>query len=156
MKLKNKRCPRCELKVPKEFVICPKCQLNFDKFSMATNSEAKEALAEGDNARVLMRKGCPADMKKWKLLLMTIFLGFTGAHLYYVGRRGRGIFYTVFFIVGIINGILTAIPGIKPTGDLYQVFYMLVLIWGLVVLMWIWDIFNVIFNKFKIPVSLPR
>lgn len=152
----NKRCPRCDMKVPKAVVVCPKCQLNYNKFDSATNEEARKALASGDKDRVLMRKGCPNDIKKWKLILITIFLGFMGAHYYYVGRNAKGSFYTVFFVIGVLNAIITQIPNFTPSGDAWEVFTLLVLIWGLVIVLWIIDMTQVIFNRFKIPVSLPR
>ncbi len=152
----NKRCPRCNTKVPSEIIICPTCQLNYNKFALATNEEAKNALQQGEKDRVLLKKGYPNDVKKWKLILITIFLGFLGGHYYYVGRNGKGTLYTIFFIIGIMNAIITAIPGISPSGDLWEVFSFLVLIWGLVIVMWLIDIIHVIFNKFKIPVSLEK
>ncbi len=152
----NKRCPRCNTKVPKEMVTCPKCQLNYNKFDSATNDEAKVALSQGEKDRVLMRKGCPSDIKKWKLLLLTIFLGYMGAHYYYVGRNTRGTIYSIFFVIGIMNAVITLIPNISPSGDLWEVFAFLVLFWGLVLVLWILDIVHIIFNNFKIPVSLPR
>lgn len=148
----NKRCPRCNNKMPIELVVCPSCQLNFQKFESATNKEAKEAIKQGEKERVLMRKGIPRDISKWKLLLWAIFLGFTGAHHYYVGRYKMGVFYTVFFCVGIINAVLTTFIQ-DLTGDLYQIFYLLVLVWGAVLALWIIDIAKICLNKFKVPVS---
>lgn len=154
MKFKlNKRCPRCNTKMPIELAVCPNCQLNFQKFEGATNKEAKQALREGEKDRVLMRTGRPSDIKLWKLLLITIFLGFTGAHYYYVGRNRMGVFFTVFFFVGVINSVVNSLLEVQPTGDLWQVFTLLVLVWGAVLVLWIIDIAKVILNKFKIPVS---
>lgn len=150
---KNKRCPRCNEKVPVEIVVCPSCQLNFHKFDTATNADAKQAMREGENEKVLMRKGCPKDVSKIKLLLLAIFLGFTGAHYYYVGRYKMGGFFTIFFAVGIVNAILHSLLETIPTGDLYQIFTLLVLVWGAVIFMWIVDIAKICFNKWKIPVS---
>lgn len=150
---KNKRCPRCNTKVPVEIVSCPSCQLNFQKFDTATNAQAKKAIREGEKDKVLMRKGRPSDVKLVPLLLLTIFLGFTGAHYYYVGRYKMGAFFSIFFGVGIINAIINALLNVTPTGDLYQVFTLLVLVWGVVLFLWICDIARVSFNKFKIPVS---
>lgn len=155
IKLK-KRCPRCDMKVPSETIICPGCQLNYHKFESATNKEAKTAYAEGDNDRVLMRKGMPSDVSKLKLLLLTIFLGFAGAQYYYVGRYKKGIFFSIFFAIGIVYAVVTNVLKIMPTGDLWEVFMFLVLIWGLVILLWLIDIINVACNRFKVPVSLPR
>ena len=150
---KNKRCPRCNNKTPIEIVVCPNCQLNFQKFDTATNKEAKQAMNEGEKERVLMRKGCPSDVSKVKLLLLAIFLGFTGAHYYYVGRYKMGGFFTVFFAVGLVNAIINTLLEVMPTGELYQIFTLLVLVWGAVIFMWIVDIAKITFNKFKIPVS---
>ncbi len=157
MKFKlNKKCPRCETKSPIAIVVCPNCQLNFQKFDMATNKEAKEAYRAGDRDQVLFRKGCPVDVSKIKLLLMCIFLGFLGGHYYYVGRYKKGIFFTAFFFVGVINAVVNSVLKVSPTGDLWQVFTLLVLIWGIVLFMWIVDIANILFNRFKVPVSLRR
>ena len=150
---KNKRCPRCHQKVPTEIVVCPSCQLNFQKFDSATNEEAKEALRMGENDRVLMRQGRPSDVNFLPLLLITIFLGFTGAHYFYVGRYKMGAFFSIFFAVGIVNAILTSLLDATPKGDLYQIFTLLVLVWGAVLALWIIDIAKVCLNKFKIPVS---
>lgn len=150
---KNKKCPRCHKKMPVEIVVCPSCQLNYNKFNDATNKEAKQALEQGNKDNVLMRTGCPKDVSRIKLLLLTIFLGFTGAHYYYVGRYKMGAFFSIFFAVGIVNAILSSILEATPKGDLYQIFTMLVLVWGFVVCMWIIDIAKVAVNKFKIPVG---
>lgn len=154
MKLfKSKRCPRCNEKVPIELVICPSCQLNFQKFETATNAEAKEAINQGEKERVLLRTGRPADVKFVTLLLLTIFLGFTGAHYYYVGRHKTGACFTAFFVIGLVNAIITSLVEINYANDLYQIFTLLVLGWGVVLVLWIVDIAKVCMNKFKIPVS---
>lgn len=142
--------------MPKEINICPTCQLNYDKFNNATNSEAKVAIHMDERERVLYRRGCPSDVSKVKLLLLTIFLGFTGAHHYYVGRTGKGIFYSIFFVIGVVNAILTTVLQSTPHGELWEIFTLLVLIWGVVILMWLIDIADVILNRYKIPVSLPK
>lgn len=152
----NKRCPRCNTKMPKEMAVCPKCRLNYVKFNQATNDEGKRALKLKEYDRVIYRKGCPDDMSRLKLLLLTIFLGFMGIHNYYVGRTRRGIFFTIFFIIGFVYALITNILKLKPSGELWEVFTFLVLIWGIVIFMWIIDIAKVALNKFKIPVSLPR
>lgn len=152
----NKRCPRCNLKMQKEVMTCPKCRLNYLKFDLATNVEGKNALKLGETDRVVYRSGCPSDIVRWKLLLLTIFLGFIGVHNYYVGRTKRGVFFTIFCIIGIVNAIITGILRVEPSGELWEIFTFLVLIWGIVIFLWIIDIFKVALNKFKIPVSLPR
>lgn len=153
---KNKHCPRCNTKLPVEMVVCSNCQLNFQKFESATNSEAKEAIKQGEKDRVLMRKGRPNDVKFLPLLLLTIFLGFIGAHYYYVGRYKMGAFFSIFFCVGIVNAIISTLLKATPKGDLYQIFTLLVLVWGVVLILWIIDMAKVCLNRFKIPVSRER
>jgi peptidoglycan biosynthesis protein MviN/MurJ (putative lipid II flippase) len=87
------------------------------------------------------------------LLLIAIFLGFMGGHHYYVGRYKMGAFYPVFFAVGIVNAILATMLDATPKGEVYQIFTLLVLIWGLVIMLWIIDLAKICVNKFKIPVS---
>lgn len=151
----TKRCPRCNFKSSKSVNICPNCQLNYTKFDVATNKSAKQAIREGRKNNVIYRKGCPKDVSKFKLLLLTVFLGFTGAHLYRVGRYKRAVTYTVFFIIGLVYTIITSYIEITGYSLIWEVFYLLTAGWGAVMLLWIVDIFRVIFNRFKIPVSLP-
>ena len=134
--------------------ICPNCELNYQKFNSATNKAAKKAYREGEKEQVLLRMGLPSDVKKWKLLLLAIFLGFTGAHHYYVGRKWMGLFYTSFFIVGVANAIISTMLKEAPKGDLYEIFTLLVLVWGFVLILWVVDIAKIVLNKFKVPVSV--
>lgn len=149
----NKRCPRCNLKMPAFTKVCPSCGLNFDKFDAATNADAKKMLRAGEKEQVLYRKGCPSDVNKIKLLLLTIFVGFTGAHYYYVGRNKMGIFFSTFFVVGVIYSCLVQfVPNIEQF-QWFQWVYLLAMVWGVVIILWIVDIAKVCLNRFKIPVS---
>lgn len=150
----NKRCPRCDTKMPIGAMVCPGCELNFNKFNSATNRAGKIALREGRKDDVIYRKGCPKDVHKTRLLLLTIFLGFTGAHNYFVGRYRRGLFYTIFFLVGLTNSVLSVVLQVTATGLFGEILTILLLVWGAVLVMWLFDVINVIFNKFKIPVSV--
>lgn len=136
-----------------ELSSCPSCQLNFKKFYDATNSEAKQAMREGRKDEVLMRAGYPTDVKKWALILITIFFGFFGMHYYYVGRNKMGLFFTLAFFVGVANAIIGSMVSKTLSGFGWEIFYVLVLVWGAVIFMWIIDMAKVCFNRFKIPVS---
>ena len=150
----NKHCPRCNTKMPVAIMTCPNCQLRYERFERATNKEAKLAMKNGEKDQVIMRAGRPIDVKFWKLLLMAIFLGFAGGHHYYVGRYKKGLFYSIFFVIGVANAVISVLLKQSISGDIGQVFYFLVLIWGAVLAMWIIDIAKICFNKFKIPVSI--
>lgn len=157
MKLRaNKRCPRCNIKMPITMGRCPNCQLDFSKFETATNKGAKQAYNEGEPEQVILRKGYPSDVKKWKLVLLTIFLGIFGVHYFYVGRKRVGFIFILFFFVGVLNAIITTLASSFTRTDIYQIFYLFVLGWGIVLILWLVDIFKVALNKFKIPVSVER
>lgn len=149
----KKKCPRCKTKMTYELVICPNCQLNFNKFNEATNFEAKQAIKENRKEDVLLRVGCSNDIKRWALILITIFGGFFGLHYYYVGRYKMGMFFSLSCLIGIINAIITMYVNASLTGFFWEIFSVLVLVWGFVIVMWIIDIAKVCLNKFKIPVS---
>ncbi|MBE7076578.1 MAG: TM2 domain-containing protein [Clostridiales bacterium] len=149
----NKRCPRCDFKMDKSLGVCPGCRLNFSKFNEATNEEGKHALKMGEKDRVIFRLGYPTDVKKWVMVLLCVFLGFTGAHYYYVGRKNMGLFFSLGFVVGILNAGLMLSYSSARVGFWWDIFSILVLAWGVVLLIWIIDIAKIVFNRFKIPVS---
>lgn len=149
----NKKCPRCNAKMAATIAVCPNCSLNFNKFYEATNAEAKQAIRRGDKDQVLLRTGRPSDVKFVPLLLTAIFLGLFGGHHYKVGRYKMGIFYSIFFIVGIANAVLTSIYKTQLTGVMWEIFSLLVIVWGAVILMWSIDLAKICLNKYKIPVS---
>ena len=152
----TKRCPRCNTKVPVAILTCPDCQLKYDKFEQATNKEAKQAIKQGNKDQVLMRTNRPSDVKFWKLFFMSLLFGFVGGHHYYVGRYKTGFFYTIFCIIGVTNAVLVTTMGAVFSGDLWEVFTFLVLIWGAVLALWIIDLAKICLNKFKIPVSISK
>ena len=123
----KKRCPRCNTKTESTTVVCPQCRLNYQKFEQATNSVAKQKIKEGEKHQVLMRTSRPADVKFWKLLLMGLLLGFMGGHHYYVGRYKMGIFYTVFFMIGVANAVINTMVKTIQYSFMYEIFYLLVL-----------------------------
>ena len=149
----KKRCPRCKTKLESAIAICPECQLNFQKFEQATNAAAKQKIKQGEKDQVLIRKGRPSDVKFWKLLLMGLLLGFMGGHHYYVGRYKMGIFYTVFFMIGVANAVINTMVKTIQYSFMYEIFYLLVLTWGVVLFMWIIDVAKICLNTYKIPVS---
>lgn len=152
----KKRCPRCGTKVASEMGVCPSCKLNYQKFFSASNKEAKLALKEGEKDRVIYRAGVPTDVSKTKLLLLAIFAGLSGAHLYYVGRKKLGIFYSVFFCVGILYTLMTILLNYDWSSKIGQFLYIFVFVWGAVLMLWVIDVVKICFNTFKVPVSLPR
>ena len=156
MKIKNEtrftRCPRCNFKTFNRANVCGRCELNFEKFKLATNEEGIDALRKGEKERVVYTKNLPSDVHKWKLFFLALFLGWTGAHLWKVGRFTRAISHSIGLLFGAayiilfnfeVNNILWNI------GNIMGAFWLVTSIYS------IGDIFEIAFNKFKVPVSLP-
>ncbi len=130
---------------------CPDCALSFDRLSLATNKDAKRKIKRGDRDFIIKTNKLPSDVKFLKLLLMTIFLGAVGGHCYYVGRYARGVMFTlnmllvlvcvIFngYMINIWNGLLIEFLGI---------------IIGVILIVWMYDIWMVLMRRFKVPVAI--
>lgn len=149
----NKTCPRCFYKMPAGLKMCPACGMNFDKLEQATNREGRAALRANEKERVVFTNKLPCDVNKWKLFFLTLFLVFTGAHMFRVGRDVRGFAYLILNILGIVFTFLPS--SYFVTSLMYNIFIIANLAWAVAVIFWITDAVLVAFNKFKVPVSLP-
>lgn len=148
----NKKCPRCGNECLLTQVECDECGLVFSKIEKATNKEGKRRLLRGEKDLVIYVKKCPIDVKKWKLILITIFAGLFGAHYFYVGRWKWGLsillyFFAVLFMGVVFNAYFLTIW----EGTFFSVFGPLT---GIYTIIWLNDIRKVCFNRFKIPVSI--
>lgn len=149
---KNKKCPRCGNICLISQVKCDDCGLLFARVEQATNKAGKVRLARHQKEQVIYLKKCPYDVKKWKLILMTIFLGLFGGHYFYVGRWKWGLamlsyFFAVFFMGVVFNAYFLTIW----SGQFFSIFGPLT---GIYAIVWLNDIRRVCFNSFKIPVSI--
>lgn len=144
-------CPKCGNKITKEQVECAYCKTLVRNIQQASNRQAKEIMKyKGDTTKIVLSKTLPHDVSKVKLLLWCIFLGWTGAHCYYVGRYKRGftilllmllsmLFAAIpsnWFIYALFGGILAGFPGM------------------IAVFCWWLDLCRIIANRFPIPVVL--
>ena len=143
-------CPNCGNKIPKEATHCAYCKLSVEKITSASNYEAKRAIRNKERDRVVLTAYVPYDVNRTKLLLLCIFLGWSGAHCYYVGRMGRGFTMLACLIIGIF---CVAIP---QTWVLHA--YLSGVVAGAFgfacVFTWWFDILNICLRRFKIPVVL--
>ena len=148
---KMKTCPRCDMKVPEFTEVCPDCGLDFARLDKATNADAKRKKLRGDRDFIIMTKKLPHDVSFLKLLLLCIFLGPVGAHNYYVGRYLKGSILLADFVIAILLVIFNA-PLISALGD--KPFSAISTILGLIMLMWFWDLLQIITKKYKVPVAI--
>lgn len=149
-----KRCPRCNYKTASNMGRCGKCGLNYVKFADATNAEAKSAFRMGEKERVLYTNQKPSDVSKPDILVQSIFGGWFGLHYFSLGKIWRGIFQ----IIGLICAfVYIYFAGAQNVRSGYSGFFVLMcgFVWVASFIIWVSDIFAIIFNKFKYPVSLP-
>lgn len=147
-----KRCPRCKLKTFNSAKVCGKCELNFDKFNKATNFEGKEALKKGEKERVVFTHSLPIDINKWELFFIALIFGWAGAHLWKVGRFARAICHSIGLVLG---GVYLIISLYNVNNVLWNIGNICGAFWIITLALTIFDLFEIMFNKFKVPVSLP-
>lgn len=155
MKLSRKQdfqiCPRCGLKSLVGVESCPECGLIFSRLDVATNKDAKKKILRYDRDFIIRTTKLPSDVSFVKLLVYSILLGPTGAHCFYVGRYLRGSILLTNFIFMLMLVIFNAEIAAVSEGALLGVLSTLC---GFVLLMWPWDVFMIIFKKFKVPVAI--
>lgn len=149
MKFRTKTCPRCNSKNSLNAYKCDCCGLIFERLNDATNSAGKKMIISGHKNKVVYVKKVPKDIKKWKLILITIFGGMFGAHCFYVGRYLRGVIMLLAGVYAFIASIL-AVSSMLPT----SIYTLSTLIVGILVIVYLLDIVNVCISKFKIPVYI--
>jgi len=144
-------CPKCGNKISKEQIECPYCQTKVKNIEQASNKKAKEIMKlRDDTSKIVMSRTLPADVSKIKLLLLCIFLGWTGAHCYYVGRHKRG--FTIALLL-LCSMLFVAIPS---TWAIHALFGgVLAGFPGMIAFFCWWlDICRIIGNRFQVPVVL--
>ena len=147
-----KRCPRCDTKCAIHQPKCPACGLVYARLAYASNKEAKRLIRKRQRSKVVFDKTLPKDVNKWKLFCMALFLGFAGGHNFYTGRYRWASF-------NLIATVMIMVAAALPF-SWWNDFYLSAIIWvlitpaGLNVVLWIWDIFKILFNSYKVPVAI--
>ena len=155
MKFKREKstitCPRCGLKSLIGTEECPDCGLVFSRLNVATNKDARRKILRHDKDFIIYTSKLPSDVKFIKLLLMVIFLGIPGGHCFYVGRYYRGgllLLNTLVLLMCVIfNAQLVALDGGRVIAAIGTVC-------GLIMFIWVYDLFAIIAKKFKVPVAI--
>ena len=147
-----KRCPRCDRKVFLHQPTCQNCGLIFARLSKATNDAAKKALRKKEYNKVIYDNVLPRDMKKWKFLLIALFLGWCGGHQYYIGKNGKGIASTISFLMIFTAAFLP----IEWWNDYYlsAVLWVLIMPQAFTTIFWIIGLFAIIFNRYRVPIAI--
>lgn len=147
-----KKCPRCKEKCISSAKKCPECGLVFERLNYTSNKSAKKLILKGNFKDTIKTSDWPLDVKKSTALLLCGFLGFTGAHNFYVGRFFKAFVSFFGFALSLIMVILTD----QIYGTLiWNYLYLAAIIPGTCVLLfWVSDFFSIVFEKYKIPVAI--
>lgn len=130
---------------------CPDCGLIFSRFDIATNKEAKAKKLRGDRSYIINSNKLPSDVSFVKLLLLSIFTGVFGGHCFYVGKYLRG----SVLLTNMVAMVLTVIfnEKIMLIGD-GSFLATISTIYGLIEILWFYDVFAIITKRFKVPVAI--
>lgn len=150
-----KKCPRCKTKSFVNVSKCPDCGLIFERLNYVSNKSAKKNLLKGKRNEVIMVTDWPADAKKSTALLLCGFLGFTGAHNFYLGK----FFKASFVLLGLI--LATVLVFLSDYGfygsTIYSVIrYIAILPGSSVLILWFSDFISIFLERYKIPVSIDK
>lgn len=148
------RCPICGAKMV-QGQLCKYCGIDDSQVKNASNKKVSEYRKNDMSDLIHFTTNVPSDVSRLKLILYTIFLGLIGINHFYVKRNVRGIYSVLSTFVGITFIILKTFVQTLGSVLVFELIYELaVCAMGVNVIMWVFDILNVIFKNFKIPVVL--
>ena len=142
------RCPKCDKKIKAGKAFCEGCGTKVADIENASYEDAVEILKSGnlyEKEKVFYSHKMPEKLERKKLLLLTIFGGFIGAHDFYVGKRKKAIIKLVLFILAEIANVLLYLKIVNGISTIAGALFLYPLA------SWIVDIFKVIFNKYEFP-----
>lgn len=148
-------CPKCYGKIDKLTHRCKECGFNISSFNGATHKAVYRARKEGFGDDVLYTTTLPEDIHKKKLLLLCIFLGLFGGHNYYSGHLIKAIYSNLVSVCLIVLSCIQVYAntnwfGANSVGTwLVSIFSLLM---GFNLFMFVFDLTNIIRNKFKVAV----
>mgnify|MGYP005776289561 CR=1 FL=1 len=147
-----KKCPRCHEKCFAHEKACHECGLVFERLNYTSNKTAKKLILKGNRKDTIKTSDWPYDAKKSTALLLCGFLGFSGAHNFYLGRFVKG----AVSLFGILLSVIMVILNDQIYGTTtWDVLRFIVLIPGCCVLIfWVSDFLSILFERYKIPVAI--
>lgn len=160
------RCPKCGARIPHESHICFKCGTRLTQIREASFLAVKEAKRTYQPEKIVYSTIFPKDLSYKNTLLMCLFLGLFGGHYFYTQRYPHAISYLIcsayFFACIIVPGAMVGfqvdftivIQSVYNTPTLDAIFVMSCVCGAIIFVLWIKDIFALIFKKFKVPVVL--
>lgn len=146
------QCPKCYGKIDPNTKRCRSCGFNINSLDGATNKAAKKAKKTIYKDDILYTTKIPPDVSKKKLLLFSIFLGIFGVHDFYVGKFWQGLYLALSTGIATVLALVLIITNTIAQNLLQDIYAFVSVFEGLAVIITIWDIFKIAFERFKIPV----
>ena len=148
----TRKCPRCGEKCLQTQPVCTDCGLVFARLDDCTNKDAVKRLKNGEKQNILMMKKVPKDKKWWKLLLYSTLGGLFGAHYFYVYRWKMGVYMLASLLFTFLVGVYFNAYFLEWHEFLRSCVIAYV---GIYAFVWLYGVAQILFFRFKIPVSLP-
>lgn len=148
-----KKCPRCKIKCLISEKKCHECGLVFERLNYTSNKSAKKNLLKGRRSEVIMVSEWPYDAKKSTALLLCGFLGFTGAHNFYLGRFWKASIMLLGLLLAITTVLLSEY-GLYGTPIYNIIRYIAIFPGASVLIFWILDFISIFLERYKVPVSI--
>lgn len=145
-------CPKCYGKIDKKQQRCQHCGFYMNQLDNASNKEAKRIRRTIYKDDILYSTKIPYDVSKKKLLLFSIFLGLFGVHDFYVGKIWQGLYFCISTSVTLIVSTVLMIMNTIFDNIVQRIFEFWTVFQGFAIIFWIWDIFKISLERFKIPV----
>lgn len=147
-----KKCPRCKERCFQHEKSCHECGLIFERLNYTSNKSAKKLILKGNYKDTIKTSDWPADAKKTTATLLCLFLGYTGAHNFYLGRFIKAGISLFGFVLAVVMVVLTDYIYGTTT---WNILWLISIIPGTCVLLfWFSDLISIIFERYKIPVAI--
>ena len=158
------RCPKCGANIKKYQDRCSKCLTKISQIENASFKKVAEAKLEYQPEKIVYSTIFPKDLSRKKTMLFCIFLGWMGAHCYYVKRYFKAIVISVMMFVFLLFNvpmvyylqfgsawIFTPLAEWVTVSGAYIVSSTL---GALALIIWLMDILLICTKRFKVPVVL--
>lgn len=102
------KCPKCESEIKDDCKFCTVCgeaitesEVKADTLDNTANNNQNECISDDLNKLLHPKAENPSSKSRLICALLAGYLGFCGAHLFYVGKITAGVFCAIFWWSGV-------------------------------------------------------